>query len=296
MGSKTRRCALMKKRNKAFFAHMMTSEYGPLFESRGVSRRGTGFEASVTYRDVMPSSLRRTLYVAWMGGSRTLFKVLTGKPSGKIPLGRPRRGWEENIRIKDWIELAQDRDRFHFVARVSWHCESNSALSTWQSRLPPHPFYVRMRTTVKHHVTGTVKCTVPYKDFCLKELGSVPTVACRNSGTHLGKTTLSILVLDSNLNFLVIDSLAYCKSSVCLCAAETSVSAAQQKSSALFKDKSASLSICSVNLGSFDSHHNTIFDHKWRPMIHVISRYLDVLACTLRSSYQGAKLVSLGLE
>nr|CAD7261430.1 unnamed protein product [Timema shepardi] len=30
----------------------------------------------------------------------------------------------------------------------------------------PSPSYVRMRTTVKHHVAGTVKCTVPYKDLC----------------------------------------------------------------------------------------------------------------------------------
>jgi hypothetical protein len=43
-----------------------------------------------------------------------------GKPEGKIPLGRPRRGWENNIKMdlkevgcgdKDWIDLAEDRDR-----------------------------------------------------------------------------------------------------------------------------------------------------------------------------------------
>jgi hypothetical protein len=44
-----------------------------------------------------------------------------GKPEGKIPLGRPRRRWEDNIKMDlqevgcegmDWIELAQDRDRW----------------------------------------------------------------------------------------------------------------------------------------------------------------------------------------
>jgi ribosome biogenesis protein Nip4 len=44
-----------------------------------------------------------------------------GKPEGKVPLGRPRSRWEENIKIDlqemgcgdmDWIELAQDRDRW----------------------------------------------------------------------------------------------------------------------------------------------------------------------------------------
>jgi hypothetical protein len=47
--------------------------------------------------------------------------VLVGKPEGKRPLGRPRRRWEENIKIDlqevgrglgDWIDLAQDRDRW----------------------------------------------------------------------------------------------------------------------------------------------------------------------------------------
>nr|CAD7425706.1 unnamed protein product [Timema monikensis] len=44
-------------------------------------------------------------------------------------------------------------------SRQSRHCESNSDLSIWQSRLPPHlPSYVRMRTTVKHHVAGAFSC------------------------------------------------------------------------------------------------------------------------------------------
>ena len=43
-----------------------------------------------------------------------------GKPEGKRPLGRPRRRWEDDIKLDlqevgcggmDWIELAQDRDR-----------------------------------------------------------------------------------------------------------------------------------------------------------------------------------------
>ena len=46
---------------------------------------------------------------------------MTGKPEGKRPLGRPRRRWEENIKMDlrevgggggDWMELAQDRDRW----------------------------------------------------------------------------------------------------------------------------------------------------------------------------------------
>ena len=38
-------------------------------------------------------------HVVRMEESRSLFKILAGKPTGKRPLGRPRRRWEENIRI-----------------------------------------------------------------------------------------------------------------------------------------------------------------------------------------------------
>ena len=50
-----------------------------------------------------------------------MYRVLVGKPEGKRPLGRPRRRWVDNIRndvqevgcgYMDWIELAQDRDRW----------------------------------------------------------------------------------------------------------------------------------------------------------------------------------------
>ena len=52
---------------------------------------------------------------------RGVHKVFVGKPEGKRPLGRPRRRWEDNIRMDfeevgrgcgDWMELAQDRDRW----------------------------------------------------------------------------------------------------------------------------------------------------------------------------------------
>ena len=55
-----------------------------------------------------------------MGEGRGVHRVLVGKPEGKRPLGRPRRGWEGNIKMDlqemggggDWMELAQDRDRW----------------------------------------------------------------------------------------------------------------------------------------------------------------------------------------
>jgi hypothetical protein len=56
-----------------------------------------------------------------MGERREACRVLVGKSEGKRPLGRPRRGWEDNIKMDlqevgwrgmDWIDMAQDRDRW----------------------------------------------------------------------------------------------------------------------------------------------------------------------------------------
>ena len=43
--------------------------------------------------------LRLTGHVARLEEGRIAFKILAGKPTGKIPLGRPRRRWEDNIRM-----------------------------------------------------------------------------------------------------------------------------------------------------------------------------------------------------
>ena len=55
-----------------------------------------------------------------MGEGSGVYRVLVGKPGGKIPMGRSRLRWEDNIKMDlqevgcggmDWIELAQDRNR-----------------------------------------------------------------------------------------------------------------------------------------------------------------------------------------
>ena len=60
-------------------------------------------------------------HVACMVEERDQYRVLVGKPEGKIPLGRPRLRWVDNMRLDlqevgcgymDWIGLAQDRDRW----------------------------------------------------------------------------------------------------------------------------------------------------------------------------------------
>jgi len=72
-----------------------------------------------TVRAIKSRRLRWAEHVERMGERRGVYRVLVGKPEGKRPLGRPRRRWEDNIkmdlqevgcRCMDWIGLAQDRD------------------------------------------------------------------------------------------------------------------------------------------------------------------------------------------
>jgi hypothetical protein len=62
-----------------------------------------------------------------MGGKRNAYRIWVGKPEGKRPLGRPRRRWEDNIRMDlrergwggmDWIDLAQDRDQWRALVNT----------------------------------------------------------------------------------------------------------------------------------------------------------------------------------
>jgi hypothetical protein len=68
--------------------------------------------------------MRWATHVARMGEERKVYKVLVGKAEGKRPLGRPRRSWEDGIRMDlrkiglggvDWVRLAQDRDQWRAV-------------------------------------------------------------------------------------------------------------------------------------------------------------------------------------
>jgi hypothetical protein len=79
-------------------------------------------------RVVKSRRMRWAGHVARMMEDRGVYRVLVGKPEGKRPLGRPRRRWEDNIKMDlqevgvgsgEWMELAQDRDRWRaLVGRV----------------------------------------------------------------------------------------------------------------------------------------------------------------------------------
>jgi hypothetical protein len=68
------------------------------------------------------------MWHAWGGGG--VYGVLVGRPEGKRPLGRPRRRWENNIKMdlreigidgENWIQLAQDR--------VQWRSGVNTVMN-----------------------------------------------------------------------------------------------------------------------------------------------------------------------
>jgi hypothetical protein len=72
-------------------------------------------------RHVKSRRMRWAGHVAHMGEERKVYKVLVGKPEGKRPLGRPRRRWEDGIRMDlgeiglGGVGLSQDRDRWRAV-------------------------------------------------------------------------------------------------------------------------------------------------------------------------------------
>ena len=78
---------------------------------------------------VIKSRRLRWAHVARMEEGRSTLKILTGTATGKIPLGRPRRRWEDigmNLReigtnTRDWVDSAQDRDY--------WRALLNAALN-----------------------------------------------------------------------------------------------------------------------------------------------------------------------
>jgi hypothetical protein len=81
-------------------------------------------------RVIKSRRMRWAGHVARMEEGRGVYRVLVGRPEGKRPLGRPRRGWEDNIKMDfrergidgtNWIQLTQ--------VRVQWRAFVNTVMS-----------------------------------------------------------------------------------------------------------------------------------------------------------------------
>ncbi|KAJ4445918.1 hypothetical protein ANN_12604 [Periplaneta americana] len=103
-------------------------------------------------RNIKSRRLRWAGHVARMGESRNAYSVLVGRPEGKRPLWRPRRRWEDNIKMylrevgyddRDWINLAQDRDRWWTYVRAAMNLRC--AVSSTQK------FLVQQHITTSKH-------------------------------------------------------------------------------------------------------------------------------------------------
>jgi hypothetical protein len=81
------------------------------------------------------------------GEKRNTYRILVGNPEGKPPLGRPRRNWEDDIKMDlreigwdymDWIDLAQDRDHWQVLVNTVMNLgvpkKFKKFLSNWATR------------------------------------------------------------------------------------------------------------------------------------------------------------------
>jgi hypothetical protein len=113
-----------------------STDYTASYPRRWYSSKPPLWKPQILYtiRMIKLKRMRWAGHVTRMGKKRTAYRILIVKPEGKRPLGRPKRRWEDNIKMDlremgwggmEWIYLAQDRPLywtfgFHKMLGNSW--------------------------------------------------------------------------------------------------------------------------------------------------------------------------------
>jgi hypothetical protein len=135
-GCETWSLTLREEHRLRVFENRVLRIFGPKREEDGSWRKLHNDELHSLYsspnivRVIKSRKMRWVGHVAYMGEGRGVYRVLVGRPEGERPLRRPRRRWEDNIKMDvreieingaNWIHLAQDR--------VQWRACVNTVMN-----------------------------------------------------------------------------------------------------------------------------------------------------------------------
>ena len=96
---RSKTCISAGNRLRVFENRILRRILWPKSDENGEWRRPHNEELHSLYRSPNIVRVNKSRRLRWAGRSRSAFKILTGKPTGKMPLGRPRYRWEDNIRM-----------------------------------------------------------------------------------------------------------------------------------------------------------------------------------------------------
>ena len=115
-------------RLRGFENRMLRRIFGPKRDERKLHNEElNNLYSSPNIVRVLKSRMRWPGHVARMGERRGVCRVSVGKPKGNRLVGRPKRRWEDNIKMDlqevgyggmDWIELARDRDKLRAIVNA----------------------------------------------------------------------------------------------------------------------------------------------------------------------------------